>query len=192
MRQLSIAAIQYCDAHDGEFPQWWHVSDATGAGSWIFTLAPYLENVDALRLCPEDRLIDERRKARASSYYINDYLSSKGAENATNLRQLTATSRTILMFEGADDFTLTLDETPPIDPNDPYELRKREHVHAQQWFSNFAKENDLVMSFITRDVQIDRHQGGAIYAFVDGHVELISHAQIEQWADERFEFARPQ
>jgi prepilin-type N-terminal cleavage/methylation domain-containing protein/prepilin-type processing-associated H-X9-DG protein len=194
MRQLSIATIQYCDAHRGEFPKWWHVDDVTGAGSWIFTLAPYLENVDSLRICPEDRLADERRKARASSYYINNYLASKGNDNATNLRQLNATSRTILMFEGPDQFELVEQDpaTYPGYPTDPYGLRKREHVHANEWFSKNAKELGIVMDLIRRDVQIDRHHNGAIYAFVDGHVDLIPESQIEEWAAQGFEFAKPQ
>ena len=136
MRQLSIATIQFCDTHRGEFPEWWHAGATPGDRSWIYTLAPFLENVDELRICPEDRLIDERRKARGTSYCINDYLSSKGDENATNLRQLTATSRTILMFEGADEFKL-VEENPIVDPKDPYGLRKREHIHATQCIGYF-------------------------------------------------------
>jgi prepilin-type processing-associated H-X9-DG protein len=151
-----------------------------------------VENVDELRICPEDRLADERRKARASSYYINNYLaSSTVADSATNLRQLNATSRTILMFEGPDQFEL-VEQDPITDPNDPYGLRKREHVHANQWFSSTAKEMGIVMSLIRRDIQVDRHHNGAIYAFVDGHVDLISESQIEEWAAQNFDFAKPQ
>jgi prepilin-type N-terminal cleavage/methylation domain-containing protein/prepilin-type processing-associated H-X9-DG protein len=184
MRQLSLATIQYCDTHKGEFPEWWHVASGTGDRSWIYTLAPFLEKVDELRICPEDRLAQQRRQARATSYAINDYLASKGEENATNLKQLTATSRTMLMFEGTDEFTITSD--------DPLELRKREHIHASGWFSENAKELNIVMTLIRRDVQVDRHQYGAVYAFVDGHVELIAESQIDAWVKENFEFARPQ
>jgi prepilin-type N-terminal cleavage/methylation domain-containing protein/prepilin-type processing-associated H-X9-DG protein len=178
MRQLGIATVRYCDSHGGEFPEWWHADEVDGSRSWIYTLAPYLEDVDAIRICPTDLQADERRQARATSYLINDYLATdEGEDNARNLRQISATSRTIFAFEGAD----ALRPTP-----------KLEHVHAMLWFSDFNIRHILVLGMIRSDVQIDRHVGGANYVFLDGHVETIPASQVEQWVDDKFQFANPQ
>jgi prepilin-type N-terminal cleavage/methylation domain-containing protein/prepilin-type processing-associated H-X9-DG protein len=177
MRQIAIATVQYCDTHGGEFPEWWHAGAGTGARSWIYTLAPHLENVDAIRVCPSDMQADERLKARATSYLINDYLASETDDGARNLRQVEGTTRTMLLFEGADS----------IKPDPKYE-----HIHATTWFSSFNLNNNLCMSAIRGELQVDRHQQSANYAFLDAHVETISAAQIEQWVADRVQFARPQ
>ena len=58
MRQIGIAIHQFCDAHQGQFPQTSH-TDVTQ--SWIFTLAPFTESCDQLRICPTDPKAVERR-----------------------------------------------------------------------------------------------------------------------------------
>src|SRR5438128_12702019 len=56
MRQIGLAVLQFCDTHKGQFPDWAH----TGAGtSWIYTIAGQLENVDEIRLFPDDFLFFE-------------------------------------------------------------------------------------------------------------------------------------
>ncbi len=182
LRQIGLSILQFCDVNDGEFPEWWHakhkVDDAAGIHSWIYTLAPYLENVDAIRVCPEDPLNVERLQAKATSYLINDYLARKELADAKhNLRQIQTTSRTISLFEIADK----LSATP-----------SNEHVHASFWFAPFFVEHGEVLYQIEREVQIDRHQQSAHYLYLDGHVETISAAQIAEWVDEGFQFAKPQ
>jgi prepilin-type processing-associated H-X9-DG protein len=184
MRQIAIATHQYCDTHEGDFPEHWHRGTAAGEKSWVFALAPFVERVDAIRVCPEDRYFAERMEAKASSYVINEFLADPTIEGAaTNLRQLSATSRTMLLFEGAE---------PEHLPSDLNKLRAVEHAHCADWFSQLWQQMGRVMIQIKSDVQIDRHLGTANYAFVDGHVETISAEQIQQWVDEKFEFARPQ
>jgi prepilin-type processing-associated H-X9-DG protein/prepilin-type N-terminal cleavage/methylation domain-containing protein len=182
MRQIGLAIIQFCDRNDGEFPEWWHAKhhkdDADGVYSWIYTLAPYLESVDAIRVCPQDELAEERLQKKATSYLINDYLARKEVIGSKhNLRQVETTSRTIAMFEISDKLSAT--------PNN-------EHVHASNWFAPFYVENKEVLYQIQQEVQIDRHQQSANYLYLDGHVDSIAASQIAQWVDESFEFARPQ
>src|SRR3954452_10253241 len=51
MRQMGLGFQQFCDLHRGRFPETAH----SGPGrSWIYTLAPHLENVDSIRICPDD------------------------------------------------------------------------------------------------------------------------------------------
>src|SRR3954447_16937659 len=75
MRQIGIAILQFCDCHKGEFPEWSHAvhqpTDAAGAYSWIYTLAPQLESVDAIRICPDDFLNPERQLRNSTSYVVN-------------------------------------------------------------------------------------------------------------------------
>jgi prepilin-type N-terminal cleavage/methylation domain-containing protein/prepilin-type processing-associated H-X9-DG protein len=175
MRQIGLAALQYCDTHDGDFPQDWHVG--TGDKSWIFTLAPYMEKVDAIRICPSDPLADERLEAKATSYLINEYLTGSVTRGAVrNLRQVETTHRMMLAFEAAND-------TRP----EP----KYEHAHAMSWFDRGNVNEGLVLSLIEGELQIDRHHETANYVFLDGHVESIPAEQIETWVEEEFDFAKP-
>jgi prepilin-type processing-associated H-X9-DG protein len=154
-------------------------------------LAPFVESVDAIRVCPEDRWFDERMRVRASSYLINEYLSDPHlVDNNTgepisqsNLKQIEATSRTILLFEGAEPEQL---------PADLERLRQTEHAHCADWFSPLFENRGGAIAQIRKDLQIDRHQGTANYAYLDAHVETIGAEQIEAWAAEKFEFSKPQ
>jgi prepilin-type processing-associated H-X9-DG protein len=182
LRQIGLATLQFCDAHHGDFPEWWHAvhaaNDATGTYSWIYTLAPYVESVDAIRICPEDQLAADRLRAKATSYIINDYLARADlADAAHNLRQVTSTSRTISMFEIADKWSA-------IPDND--------HVHAANWFAPLFVLRGEVLYQVQQDVQIDRHQQAAQYLYLDGHVDTIPETQIAEWVDEGFQFAKPQ
>src|SRR5688500_10860284 len=68
MRQIGIAFQQFCELHNGRFPE----TDHSGPGkSWIYTVAPHLENVDEIRICPDDNARDERYQNRATSYMIS-------------------------------------------------------------------------------------------------------------------------
>ena len=186
LRQIALATHQYADTHDGNFPEHWHQGTA-GQQSWIFTLAPFVESVDAIRVCPEDRWYEERMRVKASSYVINEYLTDRSLDDAAwNLKQLSATSRTIIFFEGAEP-------EPDRLPNPLEKLREIEHAHCDNWFNEVIwKDRGGFIVPIRRDIQIDRHLGSANYAYVDGHVDTITAEQIEQWANENFNFAKPQ
>ena len=176
LRQLGLATLQFCDTRGGEFPQDWHAV-AGGGKSWIFTLAPFMESVDAIRICPTDPLADERLKAKATSYLINEYLTAKESKGGVrNLRQIEATHVMMLAFESADD-------TPP--------KPEFEHSHSTDWFNPGNINEGLVLSLIEDELQINRHNGTANYVFLDGHVETITAEQIERWVEEEFDFAKP-
>src|SRR5262245_6674843 len=101
MRQMGLAISQYAGTHQGHFP--WnahHANDPTQ--SWIYSLMPYAENVDAIRLCPEDPNFDARLISadKQASYVINEYVSTSDVEGAVlSLFKLKQTSKLITLFE---------------------------------------------------------------------------------------------
>ncbi len=177
LRQIGLATQQFCDIHRGELPNWWHAGIVKGERSWIYTLAPYLENVDAIRVCPDDELANDRLRNRATSYVINNYLTTLEVDSVRNLRQVTTTSRTIETMEIADRL--------PAKP-------ENDHTHSTDWFAPLNIHDGVVLEEIQREVQIDRHQQSAHHLYLDGHVETIGATQIKQWAADGYDFAKPQ
>jgi prepilin-type N-terminal cleavage/methylation domain-containing protein/prepilin-type processing-associated H-X9-DG protein len=180
LRQIGVAILRYCDGHGGELPEWWHSGKVKGERSWLSTLGPALENVDAVRICPEDKQADDRLRNRATSYVINNYLTTTkdvDEDSVRNLRQIGATSRTIAIMEIADAL-----------PPEP----KYEHTHATDWFAPINVQDGVVYQEVEREVQVDRHADAAHYLFLDGHVETVPAAQIAAWCEDNFDFAKPQ
>jgi prepilin-type N-terminal cleavage/methylation domain-containing protein/prepilin-type processing-associated H-X9-DG protein len=185
MRQIGLAILQFCELHKGEFPEWSHGDEERAPEdkrSWIYTLAPHLESVDEIRICPEDEYHTERRLLRMTSYRINDYMAAGVRNCIRNINKLQATSHTIVIFEGADE-PVPKEDDPPA---------KYDHVHASQWFSVLNIRLNDVARQVKRDIQPDRHFAAANYLYVDGHVEVIAAAQIEEWIDAGVDFARPE
>jgi prepilin-type N-terminal cleavage/methylation domain-containing protein/prepilin-type processing-associated H-X9-DG protein len=170
MRQLGLAICQYCDLHDGEFPEWEHAGEDR---SWVKTVADHLEKMDAVRICAEDPQGYERLNAGLTSYVLSDYFVAPNVRNAVrNRRQLTATSKSIIAYE--------------IAINSEYD-----HAEASQWFSDKNVRKQTVGDYMRRDVQPDRHFGASNYLYVDGHVDVIAEATIDGWIADNFNFAEP-
>jgi prepilin-type processing-associated H-X9-DG protein len=149
------------------------------AGSWIYTLAPFMENVDEIRVCPEDELAEQRYENRRTSYLLNAYVAREDLEQGIhNLYDLPATHKTIVAFEAGTDVHL-------------------DHAESHEWFSPANLErNDppgrAVWHRVQSELAVDRHQGTvANYLYADGHVAALAAEQIEAWCDEAVNFALP-
>jgi prepilin-type N-terminal cleavage/methylation domain-containing protein/prepilin-type processing-associated H-X9-DG protein len=181
LRQVGLAIQQFCQTHRGDFPEWSHGDEKRADGakrSWVYSLAPYLESVDQIRICPEDLFWRERLDAGATSYVINDHLAADNVPHAVrNINQLLATSRTIAVMEGAND----------REPHPKYD-----HAEASQWFSQRNRDWGLVSAAVYRDLQVDRHAQSAHYLYVDAHVGTIPAEQIESWIAANINFALPE
>ncbi len=77
LRQIGVALHLYANEHEGRLPE---TADAgidpdTGESrSWVFALAPYLDGVDEVHICPDDPRGAERLERGLSSYVVNEYL----------------------------------------------------------------------------------------------------------------------
>jgi prepilin-type processing-associated H-X9-DG protein/prepilin-type N-terminal cleavage/methylation domain-containing protein len=181
LRQIGLAIHRHANTHDGQIPQAYHdYTIVSRERTWIYALAPYMESVDAIRICPEDPQGDDRLRDKKTSYILNSYfavdppeLESLPAEmqdnyrHVENLWDVAETGKAILMFESAEGI-------------------EDDHTHGWEWFSGYNLQYQtpalpLVWNAFRGQVAAERHSGGtANYLFGDGHVELISAERIQQ------------
>ncbi len=174
LRQIGLSILQFADTHRGEFPLTAHAGEQK---SWVYTLAPYLEDVDAIRICPDDPKGPERLAVKSTSYIVNGYLTSNRPDAVRKLTKLKATSKTITLFEGSDVRDLGI---------------QREHAHPFMWFSEANLQTGQVLKAMQQEVQTDRHSVMANYLYADGHVVPIDEVQIADWCYKAVNFALPQ
>lgn len=185
LRQIGLAIHMHCNANRGKFPRSTH-SESNFERTWIYTLAPYLENVDSVRLCPEDPRSKEKGQNQGTSYILNEYICEPGPDEALSINYLNATSRTILVFTASDNRGVAITE---------------DHTHSRAWFKHPISN---AWARIVADIQPDRFSGSpkgtpaarrnsgyANYLFADGHVELISAQTVRGWAEAGTNFALP-
>jgi prepilin-type processing-associated H-X9-DG protein/prepilin-type N-terminal cleavage/methylation domain-containing protein len=177
LRQVGLGLQQYAHTYNGRMPETMHtIVDADEHKSWIYTLGPYTQNVDSIRICPSDPYAKERLDKKLTSFVLNDYVTVPGGGAVLNLFAMQVTTRTILAFEASDDL-----------PRSFY----HEHIHAKTWFKKSNVRDGKVWESLREEIQADRHNGGANYLFADGHVEFIVVDTVKEWADTGFNFAVP-
>lgn len=175
LRQLGLAIHMYANINNGYIPDSAHDVDETF--SWVNTLAPFHENVDALRICPDDYSGEARLAIRSTSYVINGYVVINARpDTVRSLWQLQATTRTIIVMEGANNRLVEFD---------------LEHVHSYAWFTTRNIQEGVVWQTVSGEVQTDQHQQAANYLFGDGHVETIPAIKIQGWCNVGYNFALP-
>ncbi len=185
LKQIGLAFHMHCDVYKGEFPRSTH-GTMNFKRSWIYTLAPFMENVDKVRICPEDPRADEKLANKGTSYIMNEYICEPGVDAARNINHLESTTRTIIVFTSSDQRGTAVTD---------------DHTHSRGWFREPLSQ---AWNRIVADVQPDRFGGAppnapasrrgtgyANYLFADGHVELIPGQQIKAWSEEGRNFALP-
>ncbi len=185
MRQVGLGILQFAESRQGRWPETTHTSDpdpVTGEflQAWIYTVAPFIESVDAIRICPDDPLAAQRLQSRLTSYTLNGWLSSEAKPSFDRFRKIKEMSKSIVAFE--------LSERKGFD--DPY----ADHVHSFNWFSAGQKSRGQVFQGVSAEVAVDRHTGVAHYLYADGHVEAITSQQISEWCQPPWstpEFSQP-
>ena len=169
LRQVGLAMGQFCDTHRGRFPDTSHNEANDVELSWIYTIAPFMESVDAIRICPDDTKAAERREEKLTSYVMNAYLTDEPRTLAvTNRNKLRASSKTLVAFEIAD-------QKAPIIEND--------HVHNHAWFTSLTVARKQVLGKIEGDAAIHRHAGGSHFLYADWHVQTVSAITVAEWAN---------
>lgn len=191
LRQIGLAVNLYADANRGHFPLTTHTT-SNAATTWIYTLEPYLGNVDAVRICPADPQGAERLTYNTTSYVFNEYMNPVyefgqlvRSESFENLHRLKSPSQTITVFVAADG-------TSPSDTH-------ADHVHSRSWFLTGDPESQWMA--IIGDIQPDRYKAGAsdgidlkgstLFLYADTQVKNVKAKTIKELAGGTINFARP-
>jgi prepilin-type N-terminal cleavage/methylation domain-containing protein len=184
MHQVGLAIQMYADDYRGFFPETTHGVGDTNR-SWIFTLRPYLGNVDQIRICPSDPKGRVRMTNHASSYIPNEYVAvdmidgfGRVMESFRKLDNLRDPTETITVFEVADDKDASV---------------FNDHTHSRNWFKGW--------NAVLEDIQPDRHRTGgaaadhtsgpANYLFACGHVVALNAKTLKARLDRGENFAKP-
>ena len=183
LHQIGIAIIMYADDHNGWMPETTHGNPTNY--SWIYTMAPYIANVDAIRICPADPNALARMTNHASSYQLNEYTSvdlvdpfGNVIETFRNRDRLKRPGDTILEFTVADTVS------PSV---------FTDHDHSRNWPNGWP--------VLLTDIAPDRHQTGKAtpdhtngsenYLYADGHVAVTTAAAMKRKYDSGVDIARP-
>jgi prepilin-type N-terminal cleavage/methylation domain-containing protein/prepilin-type processing-associated H-X9-DG protein len=182
MKQIGLGLAMYANDNDDHLPLSTHGSTSP-EDSWIFTLKPYLGNVDEIRICPADPKGQRRLRADGTSYTLNEYLVVPGIDEALSFTAMPRPSETISTFILSDRAGVATSS---------------DHTHSRGWFRDPIDRN---YQRILNDIQPDRHrvglaspphtEGNANYLYADGHVKSMPAQKIKGWADQNFNFARP-
>ncbi len=188
MRQIGIAMANYCATKRGYYPKTAHTMGAMNIErTWIYTLAPFMDDIDEVRICPADPKKELRLAAKGTSYVMNEYITVPGPHAALRLYDVESTSHTITVFTGSD--------RRGVGP-------ANDHTHSRYWFEGGPKSETFAR--VLQDVQVDRFYGSpnrpveertsgfAHYLFADGRVQRIDALAIFEHCENGFNFAKPQ
>jgi len=185
LKQLGLGILMYCDSHSGAMPLVNHNVNPDAKVSWVYSLAPYVGHVDDIRICPNEPKPRERLEAKSTSYVFNGYLTVPVPGAVRNFNKLRSTHQTILLFEGSDHRTTSI---------------QNEHTHSYDWFRPLNLRNGRSWPLIISEIQPDRHwsshaddasAGSANYLYADGHVSSLDAGTLKRWVDEGHDFAKP-
>ncbi len=186
LKQIGLAIQTFADIHAGQFPFTTH-SNVYGPGgevlkkaSWVVTLAPFMEDVDAIRICQDDLTGDDRLLADppGTSYVINEIVANpKVKGSVTNINKTQDTHRLLMIFEGSEQR--------------PLEGSASDHVHSSLWYAPARIMGEVVEYYILNEINIDRHSHSANYLYGDGHVDTIAKETVLRWVEQDIESWKP-
>jgi len=179
LRQIGSALLLYAGEHNGLLPVTSHTTGdstirlpngerlRTIEYSWVYLLAGYLGDVDAVRICPADEPERQERirKLHATSYLLNDIVFD--AEEGTRLQSLPFPARTALAFISNRPVSRTWD-----------------HAHGAEWTTWAALNADIAPDrHRVGERSPDRLNGSSNYLYADGHVAVLEARELRKMLD---------
>lgn len=182
MRQIGIGLLAYAADNNFKLPETTHTAEFDNA--WIYTLAPYLGDVDEIRICPADPYGDQRLESGGTSYTLNSFLfvpriNSWGIPDGgptNNLLIIENPSDTMMAFIVSDSQSLG-------DSSD--------HTHSDRWTTWSAVVNDISPDRFTRNRASDNSVGSSNYLYADGSVLSLEASVLKARIAAGDNFAEP-
>lgn len=174
LRQIGLALMAYANDNDGRLPRTSHSGGSKN--SWIFSLAPYLDDMDEVRICPGDPFAAKRLTALGTSYTLNSFVFNPAYDGDGNvvtrfdrLPLLPKPSQTLLAGVVSDQkFGIGAD-----------------HTHSEAWDTWTAVLVDITPDrFRSGAPNADRTRGRSNYLYADGHVETLEAARLKTMVDQ--------
>ncbi len=151
LRTLGGATMGYAADHQMTLPSTVH-QRRQGLTSWSISLQPYASGKLSFK-CPCDQA------DRPYSYVINDFLTPNpagaGDLDLSRLIKISKPASTMLFAESADGYS-------------------GDHFH----FAGY-RGTQIPAEVVKDQIAVERHDHGANYLFVDGHVENITWKELE-------------
>jgi prepilin-type N-terminal cleavage/methylation domain-containing protein/prepilin-type processing-associated H-X9-DG protein len=140
-RQIGLAVQMYAQDWDETLP----LDSHSGEAGWLNSLQAYSKS-RLLNRCPSDRSSNFLVKdSRLSSYAVNFFLTPAGGY--PTLASAPSPADVVYLAEAVDN-------------------KREDHFHPILWAKR--KGSSTVIDPRT-ELQVDRHSGGAVYVFLDGH-----------------------
>jgi len=192
LRQIGMAMELYTQDNRGFFPESSHglTGQAARQRSWIFTLSPYVGDVNAVRVCPADPQRQARLVNPTSSYVLNEYIvldavdpfGQMSGPSYRNKYMLKRPAATVTTFVGADALSPALTS---------------DHTHSRLWF---LPAPNAPWNTLRKDIQPDRFSvhkvvdntdGSSLYLYADIRVENLKAKGVKDMADRWEDFSKP-
>jgi prepilin-type N-terminal cleavage/methylation domain-containing protein/prepilin-type processing-associated H-X9-DG protein len=182
LRQIGLAMNQYAQEHNMRLPETSHT--ASVGKTWIDLLAPYLGNLDEIRICPADPRGKDRLAAKGTSYLLNSYLFVPETdpfgeiigEPSNNLLYIKNPAQTMMAFVCSDNTGLGTGN---------------DHTHSSNWTNWANVTHDISPDRFTTGKRSNHSLGTSNYLYADGHVESHPAAAIKARIDEGDNIALP-
>ena len=174
MRMMSIASVNDAFDFEGDLPGvgFSEGGEALSAqGSWLFTLSSYIDTPLLYRGPSDDSPYFDvpaptNNRLRRISYALPFTLGhAPGYEPFRNVDNVLRPVKTIFSVELVEGTTTS----------DSNGFASADHVHPENWVG--AIIGDPGDDLVSRQVEIEQHQGTANYAFLDGHAESLTRSE---------------
>ncbi len=171
LRQIGTGLLLYATDNGGVLPETSHTGQTNR--SWIYTVAPYLGDVDEIRISPADPNAKRRRAEGGTSYTLNSIVFNPSYDAVGQI--VTRFNRLPLIPKPSQTLLATTVSDRKFGVG-------ADHTHSEEWRSWGA-----VLVDITPDRHggngRDRSQGRSNYLYADGHVATISAADLKATLD---------
>ncbi|MCC5847580.1 MAG: DUF1559 domain-containing protein [Verrucomicrobia bacterium] len=175
MRQIGLGVINYAMENRGRLPPTRHSAGAEEA--WVTVLAPYLGEMDTIRICPMDPKGAERLARGGTSYLANDLIFDTRTDPFGQV--LEGSIGDLSLIDNPSNTFLAV-----IASDNRGTGATNDHTHAGQWTSWNRFLSDVEADRFRRGGRhATRLRGESNYLYADGGVRSLQAVTLKEWIE---------